>query len=344
MSETPAITRISNSKPPYYWGIDIGGTGIKIGLVDDSGQTLAYEHLPTRESDGATSAVQRIGAVMHEVHERLQIADAVRSIGVGAPGPMDLHRGLLVSPPQLPSWQGFNIRDAIKEEAQRPVTFLNDASAAAYGEYWLGSGRNDSSMIMLTLGTGVGGGIIINDSLVDGVNSFASEFGHIMVDPSPTAQLCVWGGGRGQLEAYASASGVVSRTRAKLSAGARSTLTSSLGSNDSELTAKRVYQAAVAGDVLAREVIDETAFWLGIGITTLVHTLDPGLVVLGGAMNFGGPDCPIGQHFLSTVTAEFRRRTFEYVFLGTAIRYAQLSGDAGYLGAAGYARKECNQK
>jgi glucokinase len=340
MTETPEITDISHAQPPFFWGVDVGGTGIKIGLVDDRGQTLAFQRIPTRESEGPHAAMQRVAEVIRQWQGELDVSGQVKRIGLGAPGPMDLARGYLVAPPQLPSWWDFPIRDTIAELLQCGVSFLNDANAAAYGEFWLGTGRNATSMILLTLGTGVGGGIIVDGELVNGVNSFGSECGHIVVNPSPAAELCVWGGGRGQLEAYASASAVVGRTRARLTEGAESSLGGLLGGVDSELTAKKVYQAATTGDSLALEIVDETAKWLGIGVTTLVHTLDSGSVVLGGAMNFGGPGCPIGQRFLEGIINEFRSRTFDNVFSGTTIEYASLGGDAGYLGAAGFARKE----
>ena len=112
-----------------------------------------------------------------------------------------------------------------------------------------------------------------------------------------------------------------------------------LGGSDLELTAKKIYEAAVAGDALALDVIDEAGRWLGIGVTTLVHTIDPGLVVLGGAMNFGGNDSPVGVRFKERIKQEFQRRTFSNVAAGTIIDFASLGGDAGYLGAAGYARR-----
>ncbi len=340
MPETPVTTTVSDAQAPFFWGVDVGGTGIKIGLVDDLGHTLAFERLPTREAEGPTAAMQRVAAVIHGLEEQLNVSSKTGGVGLGAPGPMDLPRGYLVAPPQLPSWWDFPIRDTIAKLLARRVSFLNDANAAAYGEYWLGSGREDASMLLLTLGTGVGGGIIVDGELVNGVNSFGSECGHIVVDSSPSARLCVWGGGRGQLEAYASASAVVQRMRTRLTEGAESSLSGLLGSSDSELTAKKVYEAAAGNDALAQEVIDETARWLGIGITTLVHTLDSGSVVLGGAMDFGGSRCSIGQRFLNKISEEFRSRTFDNVFLGTTIQFASLGGDAGYLGAAGYARKE----
>ncbi len=345
MSETPALIPAANARPPLFWGVDIGGTGIKIGLVDDSGKTLAYEKLPTREPEGPTSAMQRVAAVILDFDEQLGLSDgAIAGIGLGAPGPMDLLAGKLVAPPQLPTWWGFGIRDCLAKLTGLPVAFVNDANAAAYGEFWLGSGEKATSMVFLTLGTGVGGGIIVEGELVNGVNSFGSECGHMLVDPSPTAQVCAWGGGRGHLEAYASASAVVMRTRQRLSQGASSTLAGQLGSGDSELTALRVYEAALEGDALALEVIDDTGRWLGVGITSIIHLLDPGLIVLGGAMDFGGAGSEIGERFLKVIREEFKRHTFENVFKGTTIQFAKLGAEAGYLGAAGYARKQFASK
>jgi glucokinase len=340
MSQTPDIIDLAQAQAPFYWGIDVGGTGIKFGLVDDLGQTLAYEKIPTRESEGPDFAVKSVADVIIAVNNKLGVSDQVARVGLGAPGPMDLPGGTLVAPPQLPSWWGYPIRDKFSQLLDRPVSFLNDANAASYGEFWLGSGRHEDSLVLLTLGTGVGAGIIVHGQLVNGVNSFGSECGHMIVDPSPTAQLCIWGGGRGHLEAYASASGVAQRTRQRLVEGAESSLRRFLAGSKTELTAKRVYEAALQGDSLALEIIDDTARWLGIGITTIVHLVDPGLIVLGGAMNFGGEDCPIGQRFLAGISAEFQRRTFANVFRGTTIQFAALGADAGYLGAAGYARKE----
>lgn len=301
---------------------------------------MAYEAIPTREAEGAPAAMQRIAQTVTETENRLGVSNQTRAIGLGAPGPMDLPKGLLVAPPQLPSWWGFRIVDSLTKLLGRPIYFLNDANAAAFGEFWIGTGRNSDSMILLTLGTGVGGGIIVDGELVNGINSFGSECGHILVDPSATARLCAWGGGRGQLEAYASASGVVCRTRDRLTDGAQSSLSGLLGGTDSELTARKVYEAAQQGDALALEIVDETARWLGIGVTSLVHALDPGVVTLGGAMNFGGSGCPIGDRFLSGIINEFKRRTFENVFAGTSIAFATLGADAGYLGLAGYAKKQ----
>jgi len=327
---------------PFFWGIDIGGTNIKLGLVDEQGRTVAYQSIPTQEPQGPQAAVERTAQVIGEIEQAHGLtATEIPRIGLGTPGSMDLPTGRLVEPPNLPHWWGFGIREAFAVALDRPVSFLNDANAAAFGEYWLGTGADYASMILLTLGTGVGGGIIVEGELINGTNSFGSECGHILVDSSPEAALCAWGGGRGQLEAYASASGLVQRTHQRLAAGAFSVLGGRAAEADAGLTAKMVYQAAAEDDdPLALAMIDETARWLGIGITTLVHTIDPGLVVLGGAMDFGGPDSPVGRRFLQAISAEFESRTFSNVFAGTRLAFARLRSDAGYLGVAGYARKE----
>jgi glucokinase len=339
MTSQPLVP-VDRATPPLVWGIDVGGTNIKFGLVDEQGHTLAFDSVRTLEPEGPAAAVARVGAAIERLEQRLGISrSAVARAGLGCPGSMDLAAGMLIEPPNLPRWWNYPIRDAFAKRLGLSVTFLNDANAAAYGEFWLGTGREHSSMILLTLGTGVGGGIIVADELINGVNSFGSECGHILVDSRDDARLCVWGGGRGQLEAYASAGAVVERFREKIQQAHQAPPPWDQ-EDTSELTAKQIYQAAEAGDRWALEVIDETARWLGIGVTSLVHTIDPGLVVLGGAMNFGGPSSPVGQRFLAGVREEFRQRTFANVFRGTTIEFARLGGDAGYLGAAGYARKE----
>lgn len=331
-----------NHVPPYYWGIDIGGTSIKCGLVDDAGQTVAFEQIPTEQSAGPRATVERLAQLIGETEKRTGTAGRVKRIGVAAPGPMDLPRGLLVAPPQLPSWWDFPIVEALKDATGRDISFLNDANAAAYGEFWLGSGSQHRSMVLLTLGTGVGSGIIIENELINGVNSFAGECGHMIVDSAPDAPLCQWGGGRGQLEAYASATGVAALARRRLAESPDSQLHRFFAENASGagLTSKQVYEAAVDGDALALSIVDETSRWLGIAITTLVHIVDPGNVVLGGAMDFGGANCPIGQRFLDGIRYNFRERTFPSIDAGTHIHFATLGSAAGYLGAAGYAKKQ----
>jgi glucokinase len=337
------IRSLAMATEPLFLGIDVGGTGIKLGIVDDSGHTLGFRSIPTEEPKGPADAMRRVTEAARALLASISLPGTkIVRVGLGTPGSQDIPKGMLIEPPNHPHWHHFPIVDCLEKELAksiRPelkVAFANDANAAGFGEFWVGTGRVYSSMVLLTLGTGVGGGIIIDNQLVVGKNSFGGECGHLIIDSRPDARLCVWGGGRGHLEAYASASAVAARAKEELATGASSLLSSDI----SGVTTRKIYEAAVQGDLFSLKIIDETADYLALGIATLVHTLDPGLVVLGGAMNFGGKGSPIGQRFLHRIEKTFRARSFEYVASGTTIDFASLGGDAGYLGAAGIARME----
>jgi glucokinase len=340
MTSQPIVS-FEHAKPPFWIGIDVGGTSIKLGLVDDQGSTLGFVSIPTEEPKGPADAMQRASSAAKALCVKAGVPlTRIERVGLGTPGSQDIPKGMLIAPPNHPHWHNFPIVRCLEEQIGINVSYANDANAAAFGEFWVGTGRIHSSMILLTLGTGVGGGIIINNHLVVGHNSFGGECGHIVIDPSPDARLCAWGGGRGHLEAYASATAVALRAREQLAAGA----VSSLSGEANSVTAKRIYEAAVAGDAWSMKIIEETADFLAVGITTMVHMIDPGLVVLGGAMNFGGANSPVGRHFLDRILQSFRNRSFDYVEHGTTIEFASLGSDAGYLGAAGIARMEYQQK
>ena len=179
MAASPA-TRFT---PPLFAGIDVGGTNVKIGLVDDAGERIAYESIPTEPNRGADSAAARMGATIRELCERTGVSvDDLARVGLVTPGPMDLAAGMLLCPGNLPAWHNTPIRDLVAQACGRPVTFANDANAAAYGEYWRGAGRTARSMVMFTMGTGVGGGIVIEDMLIEGRHGCGAELGHLVID------------------------------------------------------------------------------------------------------------------------------------------------------------------
>lgn len=328
---------VDEAQRPFFVGVDVGGTNIKLGVVDDSARTLGHISLPTEEPRGPADAIRRIKQTLDRILVERQIRwEDVAAVGLGTPGTQDIRRGWILQPPNLPHWNHFPVRDALAEVCARPCAYANDANAAAYGEYWAGTGRQHKSMVMFTLGTGVGGGIILDGMSVDGENSFGSELGHILIDYHDDARLCVWGGGRGQLEAYASASAVVARAHEALDGGAASTLSRRLATGET-LNTKMLADEAESGDEFSLRMILETARYLGVGITTVVHAVDPGVIVIGGAMTFGGHGTAVGRQFLAEVREEFRRRCFDVV-AETQIDYAILGSDAGFIGAAGVAR------
>jgi glucokinase len=210
--------------------------------------------------------------------------------------------------------------------------------AAAYGELWVGSGRNLHSMILLTLGTGIGCGIILGDLLLDGEHSHGGEFGHTIIDCADNARVCGCGR-RGHIEAYASATGVIKRTQDALDAGAQTSLHERIVKGD-ELSPKLVAEEAAAGDSFSLEIVLQTARYLAIGMVNLMHTIDPSGILVGGAMTFGGAESPLGRRFLEEVKAEIKLRAYAVPAEKTLIAFATLGGDAGYIGAAGIARLE----
>ncbi len=330
---------VSKSQSPFYAGIDLGGTNIKTGLVDDLGRTLAYHREPTLVAQGPEDGAQRMGQSVLRVAELAGInVNQIARVGLGTPGTMDIPAGMLREPPNLPGWRQFPVRDRVSAHCGLDVTYANDGGAAAYGEFWIGSGRELSSMVLWTLGTGIGCGIIVDDMSIDGAHSHGAECGHIIVDDSDDERLCPCGQ-RGHLEAYASATSLMATAREQFKKGAGGSLAEAVAAGEI-LTPILISKHAESGDQLSANLILEAARWLGIGTVTLLHTIDPEGVVIGGAMTFGGESAPIGRMFIERVRQEVRARAFPIPAERTTIRYASLGGDAGYAGAAGLARLE----
>ncbi|HTN76991.1 MAG TPA: ROK family protein [Pirellulaceae bacterium] len=328
----------SNATGPLFVGVDVGGTNIKFGIVDDLGRTIGRSSIPTTSERGPDDAIVRMGQAINGLYAQHGLtADAIAAVGLGTPGMMDIPRGMLLEPPNLPGWRQFPIRDRLAAVTGKQVSFANDANAAAYGEFWVGGGEAYHSIVLLTLGTGVGGGIIIGDLSIDGENSHGSECGHIIIDYQDDARLCSCGH-RGHLEAYASATALIRRAEEALNASTRPSSVRQRLADGEELTPLLLGKEAEAGDGFALELILETARYLGVGVVSLMHTIDPGAVILGGAMNFGGHNTPLGRRFLERVHKEVRERAFPTLVDRTVVDFAHLGGHAGYIGAAGIAR------
>ncbi len=325
------------AEAPLFVGIDVGGTNIKFGLVDSQGRTLAYSKIETEAEKGPADAIERMAAESKALMARSGVAsETVLAVGLATPGTMDIAAGMILDPPNLPTWRHFPVRDHLAAATGKPVSYANDANAAAYGEYWVGTGKHVPSLVMLTLGTGVGGGIIFGDLSIDGEHSHGSECGHIIIDYRPEARVCSCGQ-LGHLEAYCSAKALVRRAEEVLCSGRASSIRTRTEAGQ-RLTPLMLAEEATRGDALSNELIVELANYLAVGVTTLVHTIDPGAVVLGGAMNFGGHESELGRRFLEIVRSEFRRRAFPVPAEKVLVDFAQLEGDAGYVGAAGIAR------
>ena len=326
------------SAQPLFLGIDVGGTNIKFGIVNDDGQVMDTAKIRTESERGGADGVRRMTAMTDELLTKNGIErSAIVAIGLATPGTMDLKTGMLLQPPNLPAWSDFPIRAALSEATQLPVHFANDATAAGFGEYWVGSGSQYPSMVLLTLGTGIGAGIIIEGRTIDGEHSHGSECGHNLIDISAEARICSCGQ-PGHLEAYASAKALVKRAHQRLGDASDSSVHARLAAGE-ELTPLMLSEEASEGDRIARELVLEVAHYLSIGIVTIAHTIDPAAIILGGAMTFGANDSDLGREFLGAIQSGFAKRCFPMLAEHTVIDFAVLGGDAGFIGAAGMARE-----
>ncbi|HEX3872346.1 MAG TPA: ROK family protein [Pirellulales bacterium] len=332
----PSLISHSQAIGPFFVGCDVGGTNVKVGIVDDLGQSLSFLSVPTEVPHGPERGATTIAqAILTAIEQADLTSNDIARVGLGTPGTMDIPKGMLLEPPNMQGWWDFPIVERVGQHISLPITFANDACAAAYGEYWIGCGRGQDSIVMLTLGTGIGGGIIVDDFSIDGKNSHGAELGHTIINYHDDARMCGCGQ-TGHLEAYASATALIQRAAEALAAGRPSSLNKRRESGET-ITPIIIGQEADAGDTLALELVLDTAKFIGVGIVTFVHTIDPGCVVIGGAMTFGRDETPLGRRFIEQIRQEVQRRAFPTPG-ATPIVYATLGGDAGYIGVAGLAR------
>lgn len=287
----------------------------------------SVETHPERGADAAVHEVARLaGEVVDEVcsgHGATR-GDFV-GVGIGCPGPLDLKEGVVIATPNL-RWNGFPIRDRIADALDLPSTLDNDANCATYGEWWQGAAQGASSVIGVTLGTGIGGGVILRGELVRGASGCAGEIGHTTIDMTGRRCAC---GNYGCLEAYASGPNIAARAREGLEAGYRSSLSELVDGNLGRITAATVYEALTLGDAYAREVMVETAKILGAGLANLVNTLNPETIVIVGGVTRAG------RHLFDPLRAEIRRRAFPSAVDACRILPGALPETSGVVGAAG---------
>jgi glucokinase len=314
---------------PFFLGIDLGGTNIKSGVVDDDGRPISSVSIETQAERGPEQGIENIAEAgrLAVTQSGLAWAD-IAAVGLGSPGTMDIPAGVLLDPPNLPGWTNLPIRDLLAEKIRKRTVLQNDANAAAYGEYWVGAGKKTQSLVMFTLGTGIGCGIIDHGRIIEGRHSHGAECGHIIIQMENARQCSC--GGYGHLEAYASATALVKRATEALQAGHDSILHRHLAAHT--LSARTIDEAAEAGDGLAQRLMRETAHYLAVGAVSVMHTIDPDIVLFGGGM------IAAGQKFLDEIRADIQVMAFPVPAAKTRIAYAELGGDAGFIGAAGCAR------
>lgn len=313
----------------FIVGVDLGGTNLVVGAMPaDGSREIGVHTLPTRAALGADAVVDRICTMVETtiatiIAETGATRSQVAGVGIGAPGPLDRKRGLVIISPNL-GWTNFPLRDRVGDKVGLPAVLDNDANCATLGEWWMGAAKGSRNVVGFTLGTGIGGGLIVDGRLYHGSSDVAGEIGHMTIDSTGRRCKC---GNYGCLEAYASGPAIAERAREALAGGEDSVLRVMCDGNLSNLTAAIVYAASREGDAVAGGVVRDTAQFLGAGIANMLNVFNPDVVVLAGGV------AQAGDSLFVPLRAEVRRRAFKPAVDACRIVPGALGGNAGMVGA-----------
>jgi glucokinase len=320
----------AKKRQQYIVGVDLGGTNIVVGAMSSDGKSsYAMRSIPTSAESGAEGVADRIvGLIEGVILDTIAQTNAARKdfigVGIGAPGPLDREKGIVIVAPNL-GWRNFPLRDRIAERLHLPATLDNDANCATVGEWWQGAAAGGTNVIGMTIGTGIGGGIIIDGKLFHGSSDVAGEIGHTTIDLNGRHCKC---GNYGCLEAYASGPAIATRAREVLVREETASLLPSMVNGQLEaITAETVYKAAQQGDAVASEIVRDTARYLGAGVANLLNIINADVVVVAGGVT------QAGDALFVPLRAEVRRRAFRPAVDATRIVPGTLPGTAGVVGA-----------
>jgi glucokinase len=323
--------------PSYAIGVDLGGTNLRIAAVDEHGKLLEKQTTGTQVARGRDHVINEMCDHIRDLSAMFAGTGTMAGIGIGVPGIIDMDTGMLRESPNLPGWDEYPVRNEIEKRLHTQVILENDANAAALGEKWLGAARDFSSMCMITLGTGVGGGLVLDGLVWHGMKGMAGELGHITVEPNGHPCPC---GNVGCVEQYASATAIVRMAREAIEAGKAPDLQRVATGEDQEFNSRVVYQMAVQGDRPAQAIYHRVGEALGVVIAAMINVLNLPMFVIGGGVSSAW------EAFSPAMMAEVRRRSFVYAATApdpnapgpqgktTIITRALLGSDAGLYGAA----------
>jgi glucokinase len=307
----------------YTIGVDLGGTNLRVAAVSPTGEILERIGLDTEVSEGRQRVVADMCGAVEDIEQRLP-GLRFAGIGIGVPGIINLADGTVRQSPNLPGWSDFPVRDDIERRLRTHVVLENDANAAALGEKWVGAGRDVDSLCMLTLGTGIGGGLILDGRIWHGSQGMAGELGHMTINPNGALCAC---GNLGCVEAYASASAISRMAMAAIRVG-RSPELAREAEQLGELTAEIVYIKAKQGDIVALEIFEMVGRSLGVAVANLINIFNLPLYVIGGGVARGW------DAFGATLQAEVAKRSLVARATHPRIEASALGADAGLIGAA----------
>ncbi|TYS14316.1 ROK family glucokinase [Rossellomorea vietnamensis] len=308
-------------------GVDLGGTTTKIAFISFYGEIVHKWEIPTDTSENGKNIIVDIAkSIDHHLDELKETKAKLKGIGMGAPGPVDMDNGIIYEAVNLGWDKNTPLKDLLEVETGLPCVIDNDANCAALGEMWKGAGNGAKDIVAVTLGTGVGGGVITNGDIVHGSKGAAGEIGHITVMPEGGFRCNC--GKTGCLETVASATGVVRLALQALENSEEASVLRSGLQTGGALSAKEIFDSAREGDALAVSIVDKLAFYLGLAIANLGNALNPDKIVLGGGVS------KAGEVLLNPVDKYFHSFAFPTVASSTSISIAKLGNDAGVIGGA----------
>jgi glucokinase len=324
-----------NSAPVL--AVDIGGTKIMTALISPEGKMLAGEVCPTLVGEGVPAVIERLFSAIDGLLDRNQLQPSqITGISIACAGGVDTGRGMIVTPsPNMPGWADVPLVEKARERYQVQAFLLNDASAAALGEHRYGAGRGVNNLVLFTLGTGIGGGVIADGELYLGAIGSAAEIGHMTIDADGPECGC---GNKGCLETLASGTAVTKDAVRRISCGEKTSIMDTVGGDVDKITAETVAAAARNGDELALEVLNKAGYYLGIGMINMVNIFNPDIIVLGGGM------AELGDLFIGQGRKMVAERAWPMSARSVRIVTAQLGNEAGVYGAAAYAFGKAGRK
>ncbi|MGH9526462.1 MAG: ROK family protein [Terriglobales bacterium] len=319
----PAATPANSPANSFSIGVDLGGTNLRIAAVSPQGEILEKIALDTEVKEGRERVITDMTGAVKDLQGRMK-SSRLMGIGIGVPGVINLATGMIRQSPNLPGWNDFPVRDDIERQLNAPVILENDANAAALGEKWVGAGKTVSGLCILTLGTGIGGGVILDGRIWHGQDGMGGELGHMTIDPNGALCGC---GNLGCIEAYASATAILRMAHAAIAVG-RSPALRKAAEEVGELTAEMIYITAQQGDRVSREIFELVGRSLGVAIGNLINIFNLPLYVLAGGVARGW------DAFASYLLDEVQKRSVVYRATQARIEPSQLGAEAGLLGAA----------
>ena len=314
-------------------GVDLGGTNVRASLISDDGTILQQARRPSHQQQQAEDTLNQITDACREVllHQKLG-PKGIRGVGIGLPGIMDSNTGVCFWSPNFPHWKDVPIAATVSAGVGAPAFILNDAKCAALGELHYGAGRGCRNMVMITLGTGIGGAFVVDGQLLMGPNGSVGEVGHHTIDPTGRKCGC---GNYGCWEAMCARDAIIERAERKLQTGRESSLREV---TRGEVTPALISEAAAKGDALAKEVLDEIGFYIGVGAANLINMLNPERFVIGGGIS------QAGEALLAPIRRTVEARAVPKQRETAQIVPAELGDNAGVMGAAALVHRRLDQK